>query len=500
MTQVRTEGDVAPAGSGARLPPVDARHAVNHVPAAPVRLTGAERWGGAARVGVLATSDTAALILAGTLAFLLWARPVHGQPAALYLPAMPVALAFIAAYAQAGLYPGFGLGPVETLRRYWLVTATVFLAMAALVFVLKLDNVYSRVTLTLALALGLALVPLFRGLTVKLASRWPWWREPVVLVGNGRRTALARQLLEDRSTREFQTAGVLDVAPDTAGGASALPLEEGARFARAGVRTAFADLDGAGAEAALDRLMMVFPRVIILRDFAELPVEGVQIRNLGGVLGLEYGNNLLRRQSRWVKRGLDIGLGATLLILTLPITLAAMLAVKLLSRGPALFWQVREGRRGRPIRVPKIRTMVPDAERRMEELFITDPALEEEWQASFKLKNDPRIIPLVGRVFRRFSIDELPQLWSVVRGDMSLVGPRPFPDYHLDALSAHARRLRNEVRPGVTGLWQVTARGTAGVDAQQSHDIYYIRNWSLWLDLYILARTASVVLSGRGAY
>jgi lipopolysaccharide/colanic/teichoic acid biosynthesis glycosyltransferase len=218
------------------------------------------------------------------------------------------------------------------------------------------------------------------------------------------------------------------------------------------------------------------------------------------VLGLEYGNNLLRRQARWVKRSLDLGLGALVLILTLPITLAAIVAVKILSPGPALFWQDREGRKGRTIRVPKIRTMVPDAERRMEELLRSDPALRAEWQSAFKLKDDPRVIPIVGRFFRRFSIDELPQLWSVVRGDMSLVGPRPFPDYHLDALSSHARRLRDEVRPGITGLWQVTARGEAGVDAQQAHDTYYIRNWSVWLDLHILMRTIQVVLSGRGAY
>jgi lipopolysaccharide/colanic/teichoic acid biosynthesis glycosyltransferase len=171
-----------------------------------------------------------------------------------------------------------------------------------------------------------------------------------------------------------------------------------------------------------------------------------------------------------------------------------------LSPGPALFWQDREGRKGGTIRVPKIRTMMPDAERRMEELLRSDPALRDEWESAFKLKDDPRVIPVVGRLFRRFSIDELPQLWTVVLGQMSLVGPRPFPAYHLDALSPHARRLRDEVRPGITGLWQVTSRGRAGVEAQQAHDVYYIRNWSVWLDLHILARTVGVVLSGRGAY
>jgi Undecaprenyl-phosphate galactose phosphotransferase WbaP len=460
----------------------------------------AEPWAGTARAAILAGADTVSLLVGASMAFLLWAQPVRGQDFALYIPSIPILLLVVLGYAQAGLYPGFGLGQVEALRRYWLVTGTAFLLIAALVFLLKLEDTYSRVTLALAFTLSLLLVPLLRGLTLRIARRWEWWPEPAVVIGQGRRAELASALLAGGG--EFRAVGSItiptDAIADSAEHESA--LDDASAYARAGVRVAFAGLDGPHAEVALDRVMLVFPRVIILRDFHELPVEGVQVRNLGGVLGLEYGNNLLRRQSRWVKRSLDVALGTVLLVLTLPITLAAMLAVKLLSRGPALFWQTREGRKGRSIRVPKIRTMVPDAERRMEELFVTDPALRDEWASSFKLKQDPRIIPVVGRAFRRFSIDELPQLWSVLIGDMSLVGPRPFPDYHLEALTPQARRLRDEVRPGITGLWQVTARGTAGVEAQQSHDIYYIRNWSLWLDLYILARTAAVVVSGRGAY
>jgi Undecaprenyl-phosphate galactose phosphotransferase WbaP len=457
---------------------------------------------GAARVATLATSDILALLLAGGLAYLLWARPVHSQPVVLYLPAAPVTLLIALAYGQFRLYPGFGLGPVETLRRYWLVTASAFLVMAALVFAFQLEHVYSRVTVAIALVLSLALVPFLRSLTLRLARRWHWWPEPVVLVGGGYRSGRARQLLEQRPAAEFRAVGTVQVRSGEDGddvGITAA-VDEAARFAQAGIRLAFADLSGPGAESALDRLRLIFPRVIILREFQELPVEGVQVRNLGGLLGLEYGNNLLRRQARWVKRSLDLAVGAAALVLTLPIILAAMLTVKVLSPGPALFWQDREGRKGRTIRVPKIRTMVPDAEHRMEELLRSDPALRAEWEVAFKLKDDPRVIRLVGRFFRRFSVDELPQLWSVIRGDMSLVGPRPFPAYHLDALSPHARRLRDEVRPGITGLWQVTSRGEAGVEAQQAHDIYYIRNWSVWLDLYMLARTVTVVLSGRGAY
>jgi Undecaprenyl-phosphate galactose phosphotransferase WbaP len=450
--------------------------------------------------------DALALVLAGTLAVLLWAQPVRSQPFALYLPALPLLTLVVLGYAQAGLYPGFGLGPVEALRRYWLVTATAFLIIAGLVFALKIEDQYSRVTLALALVLSLILVPLMRLFVTRVARRWSWWREPVVLVGTGSRTDLAWHHFSRRAAGEFRPVGVLtsrghDGGVIAEGNPPVLGTIEDARaVARAGVQVAFADLAGQGAEAALDHIRLVFPRVIILREVEELPVEGVQVRNLGGVLGLEYGSNLLRRQARWVKRAIDLAVATVGLLLALPILLAAMLAVKILSPGPALFWHEREGLKGRSIRVPKIRTMVPDAEARMEEMLAADPAVRDEWNSSFKLQDDPRVIPFVGRLFRRYSVDELPQLWSVVKGDMSLVGPRPFPSYHLEALSFQARRLRGQVRPGITGLWQVMARGNADVEAQQHHDIYYIRNWSIWLDLYVLARTFSAVVSGRGAY
>ena len=110
------------------------------------------------------------------------------------------------------------------------------------------------------------------------------------------------------------------------------------------------------------------------------------------------------------------------------------------------------------------------------------------------------MIPVLGRLFRRYSIDELPQLWSVVKGDMSLVGPRPFPDYHIKKFSPVFVELRQRVRPGITGLWQITVRSAGTTEEQQVHDSYYIRNWSVWLDFYVLSRTLMAVASGRGAY
>jgi lipopolysaccharide/colanic/teichoic acid biosynthesis glycosyltransferase len=171
-----------------------------------------------------------------------------------------------------------------------------------------------------------------------------------------------------------------------------------------------------------------------------------------------------------------------------------------LSPGPVFFAQTRAGLENRPFRMWKLRTMLPNADAMLDELIATSETARTDWHHSMKIRNDPRVIPVLGQFMRRYSIDELPQLWNVVRGDMSLVGPRPLPPYHLDRLDPLTARMRWRVQPGITGLWQVSGRSTASLAEQQRYDIYYVRNWSLWLDLHILGRTALVVLAGNGAW
>ena len=200
--------------------------------------------------------------------------------------------------------------------------------------------------------------------------------------------------------------------------------------------------------------------------------------------------------SRLVKRAVDIVGSLTLLLLSAPLLTASAIAVKVTSPGPALFRQVRLGKDGRAFRVVKFRTMVVDAEKRREELLHLNESSDIR-HLYFKIKQDPRITP-VGRILRKLSIDELPQLLNVLQGSMSLVGPRPLPG-ELELQSGDFRR-RLLVKPGLSGLWQVSGRSELSAEDAVRLDLYYVENWSLTLDLAIIARTVWVVLRSRGAY
>ncbi len=455
------------------------------------------------RTAVLVAADLGGLSFAATVAYLLWALPVHLQPASTYLELLPLLGLFVLGYARAGLYPGFGLGPVDILRRLSYVTAFGFLVLASFAFALKLPHLYSRMTFAIAFGLALLFVPIARALVLTVAHRWSWWPEPVVIVGTSQRARQVISNLHEDPYLGYRPAVALEVEPSGESIAD-VPVvgttSDAASLAGRGYRVALVDADARRDRALIDHLQQVFRHVILIRADDDAPIEGIQIRNLGQMAGIEYTNNLLRQSNRVVKRSLDVVVAATMLAITTPLMAVAVLLVRAIDGAPVLFWQKRAGLGGEPIAVPKIRTMRRDAEARLEAHLTGNPSLRAEWDTRFKLQHDPRLIPLVGRVLRRFSIDELPQLWTVLTGRMSLVGPRPVPDYHLEQFPESVRSLRRYVRPGLTGLWQISVRADGDLKDQQTYDAFYIRNWSVWLDLYILSRTLAVVLSGRGAY
>ncbi|MDG1874813.1 MAG: sugar transferase [Mariniblastus sp.] len=218
------------------------------------------------------------------------------------------------------------------------------------------------------------------------------------------------------------------------------------------------------------------------------------IRRLGLLIESQL---FLARQALegWVKRGVDI-LGASLgLILLSPLFLVVAVAIKLCDGGSILFWQTRVGKKGRHFAFPKFRSMVANAAELKNDLIAEN---DHEHSITFKMKKDPRVT-WIGAIIRRLSIDELPQLWCVLMGDMSLVGPRPPVLREVDEYSVRDR-LRLEVVPGLTCIWQISGRGDIPFDAQVDLDVEYIRRRSIVFDLSLLILTIPAVLSGKGAY
>jgi len=405
---------------------------------------------------------------------------------------------------QLGLYPGYLLGPVERLRRRMLATLGVFGGLVAW------DNlvargVFSRGVLLATLLFVLVLPPLAEAAARAALIRRGRWGVPVVMLGAGdsgrtlaRTLACEPQLglkpIAFLDNRPVVWNTVVEGIPVIGPLGLASDLERRAEVAI----VSLADLDQRDIGGLLQELS--FPRLLVVPDLAGLASLWVTARDLGGSLGFEIKKNLLLRRNHVLKLLMDLAIAGPLFLATLPIIVLAAAWIKLSSRGPVFYRHVREGMDGRRIPVWKLRTMCLDSDRLLQERLEKYPEDREQWRRYFKLRHDPRVLPVIGPLLRRTSLDELPQLWNVLRGDMSLVGPRPLPDYHLQQFPSEFRTLRTRVLPGLTGLWQVSARSDGDVSVQEALDTYYIRNWSPWLDLYILARTVTAVLLGRGAY
>ena len=209
-------------------------------------------------------------------------------------------------------------------------------------------------------------------------------------------------------------------------------------------------------------------------------------------------NQLNSHLSRLIKFLMDRILSVIFLLLLCPLFIIITILLKILSPGPTFYSHERIGKNGKKFKIWKFRTMYVDADQKLQQLLATDKELKKEWDTFFKLKNDPRIVP-IGSFLRKYSLDELPQLFNVVNGTMSIVGPRPFVEGEIESLNASLLPLYAQVKPGLTGLWQVSGRNEIDRLERMNIDVWYIQNWSPSLDLLILLNTPLAVLSARGA-
>ena len=409
------------------------------------------------------------------------------------------------AFAFSGLYPAVAMSPVDEFRRMTVATLGAFAIVIA--GVVSIAGTGALTLSASAAAVAVIALPSTRALAREFLARRRWWGVPVVVLGAGRTAALLLDRLEASPRVGMRAIACLDdddakIGRRLRGVPVAGPLADVVRYQRLGVRHVLVAMPGLEPERLvplIGRFGRGFPAMIIVPNLFGVASVGVSTRDLGGVLGLFVKHNLLSRVSRAAKACLDAALLVPALLLGLPLIGLAALAVMVVSPGNPFYAQVRDGLGGRPIRIWKIRTMHKDAEALLARHLAEHPEARAQWERHFKLDADPRIIPGIGTFLRVSSLDELPQLLNVLRGEMSFVGPRPFPRYHLEAFEPAFRELRAMVRPGITGLWQVSARSDGDLQVQEDLDTFYIRNWSLWMDLYVLARTPLAVLLARGA-
>ncbi len=414
-----------------------------------------------------------------------FSRPTY--PLTHYLQLWWLPLAFLGTCAYAGLYTR-RMPRWEEVRRCVSAATTGTVLAFALVSVGKFQEDVSRPVLVLTW-LGLLLtLPTARGLAKRaLFSLGPWRRKALVVGEIGAALAIASALKRDPSLG-YEVVGIVPEWQEAPQAAATWGAEE--------VVVLASGLGRSEALRVVEALRPVAQNVLLVPDLAEVPVLSLEVLGLfeeRAVL-LRVPNPLLNPWNGFLKRAMDLALGSVLALLSAPVVAAAALAVKLDSPGPAFHVEPRIGRAGRRFPCFKLRTMHVDAPARLAAHLAADPQAREEWERYRKLRGDDPRVTRVGRFLRRWSLDELPQLWNVLRGEMSLVGPRPYLPEEMAFLSADGML---DVRPGITGLWQVSGRNALDFRTRQLLDRWYVGNWSPWLDLVILLRTPSAVLRGE---
>ena len=422
----------------------------------------------------------------------------------------------------AGLYPAIGVSPAVEFRqiaRTAVAAACLFTAME--ISADAINWLYYLGELAFITLFVIPSLPTSRFIVRAILRRCPWWGVPVLVyadVANGpdiyhqlkrtqeRGLRPIAILLEKKAYYESEKRFAAEKIPT-------LPVEKayecamrfGATWivvAKSGV-TANADASLNG-EQPTDIAIQSIPNKILLSTS-----NGQQIgmwdqnRTVGECSGSLLANSRYCRTTLSLKRFIDFVLASLICLVGSPVLLLIAITIRLTSRGPVLFGQQRIGMGGKPFTAWKFRSMLPNAEQILENCLNENPLFKAEWVQTHKLRHDPRVT-WIGKILRRTSLDELPQLWNILRGDMSLVGPRPI----VDSVNYDASYIRNyqreyaiyqSVRPGLTGMWQITCRNSGVYDRRIYYDMYYIRNWSLWLDLYIILRTIRTVVMREGS-
>jgi len=401
-----------------------------------------------------------------------------------------------------GLYPGFGLAAVHEMQKVLYVVSLASVFLGVFLFLQQLGMAYSRFVFLLTWFLSALLMMLGRfGLRNRL-SRFVWWGIPMVIVGSpANAEPVIEQLIQNRrlgfrpvsyyDPRFNQTEPLVGVHVIKSKTALTRMVEDSSVQ-----HVVFTDPVDDVQTFNFQWMRDVFPNILFVLNTAPFGSLWVRTVDLHGTLAIETNYHLLNKRETVIKRILDMFLTILMLLFTWPIFIILALLVRFDSKGPILYTQKRLGQHGKTFDSFKFRTMYNNADTKLDELLESDPEARQEYAEYHKLVNDPRVTP-VGKVLRRYSLDELPQLINVVKGDMNLIGPRSYLPRELPTMGDYAKIIL-KVKPGLTGWWQVMGRNATSFKERLRLDEYYISNWSIWLDIYIIIKTIWVLITGQG--
>jgi len=406
-----------------------------------------------------------------------------------------------------GLYPGYGLTAVVELEKITKSLTLIFVFLGIAIYFLKVEIDFPRSIFLFALILSIVIVSLFHLILRNRLSLLSFYGISVLFLIDPADDGSAI-----RSVHRCRRMGWNIVVVYIYGGGSGHNLDdtfpiintweemediqEKNNIETVIISNQILRVKDNDQKMILGKLTNIFNNVVVVMQELNLGSVWVKPRDLEGYLGLEINYQLLEPYKRFIKEGTNYIGGVILLFILSPLIFIISLLIFIDDPGPVFFRQERLGKNFKPFQTYKFRSMEVNAEQKLAELLESDPASREEYRIYKKLQNDPRITR-IGKILRKFSLDELPQILNVVRGEMSLVGPRAYIPNELDDYKELAELILI-VKPGMTGWWQVMGRNALTFEGRLRQDEYYISNWSLWLDSYIILRTVWVVLSGQG--
>jgi undecaprenyl-phosphate galactose phosphotransferase len=397
----------------------------------------------------------------------------------------------------------------DEVKMLWKVSFFSTITILSIFFLGKMGVSVSRTVIVL---IGIISLPVFPLLRIAL-KRWligsGILTSRVLILGANEIGRLALKALHREKNLGYQVVGFLDDLPSPKsrlidGLKVHAHLDQIERYLRnadvQGLVIALPNIERGKLWHLVNRLQHKVGSVLYFPDVTGLAVMGTELRQFfyDQAFALEIKNNLAQPFIYLLKKMSDYFFGAILLVVLIIPFLVLSLCIIMTSPGPPMYKQKRVGKNCKPFFCYKFRTMYKNADERLQEMLRTDPEARAEWNTSWKLKNDPRITPL-GNFLRKTSLDELPQIFNMLRGEMSLVGPRPVTQEEIDRYYKDSASLCFSVQPGITGLWQVSGRSNTSYDYRVSLDSWYVRNWNLWLDFVILAKTVIVVIKKEGA-